>query len=84
MIDRRIQELVRRLENQELMGRPSRSDAQVARGLRSITERLYKREAERENPKTTHKHVRCGRRLCKNLTDAMISLLNRGGIMKML
>ena len=50
MIDRRIQELVRRLENQELMGRPSRSDAQVARGLRSITERLYKREAETRKP----------------------------------
>lgn len=50
MIDRRIQELVRRLENQELMGRPSQSDAQVARELRSITERLYKRGAERRKP----------------------------------
>src|SRR5256885_10888614 len=27
-------------------------------------------------------HVRFGSRLCENLTDAMIPLLNRGGLMK--
>src|SRR5713226_7712033 len=27
-------------------------------------------------------HVRSGSRLCENLTDAMIPLLNRGGMMK--
>src|SRR5258705_8777861 len=48
----------------------------------STLQRGGERQRASNRPQTLRPHVRNGSRLCENLTDAMIPLLNRGGLMK--